>query len=61
MADTEKPSAAASEPTAEARDLDADVLRRRWDEGKASGPARPLHIEHTIAAARTRRKASSRK
>jgi len=63
MADTEKPSAAAaSEPMAEARDLHAEVLCRRWDEGKASGRAGPLDIklvlveEHaTFKGARPRR------
>lgn len=31
-------------------------LRHLWDEGKASGPAKPFEIEQTIAAAMTRHK-----
>jgi antitoxin ParD1/3/4 len=30
-------------------ELDADVLRRRWDEGKASGRAGPLEIKRLLA------------
>lgn len=30
-------------------ELDADVLRRRWDEGKASGRAGPLDVKRVLA------------
>jgi len=29
-------------------ELDADVLRRRWDEGKASGRAGPLDVKRVL-------------
>jgi hypothetical protein len=32
-----------------------------WDEGKASGPAKPFDIERTIAAARARLKNAGKK
>ena len=35
----------------ELRQEDIRRLRRLWDEGKASGPAKPFDIECTIAAA----------
>lgn len=34
------------------RDHDIEVLRRRWDEGKASGRAGPLNIKRVMAEAR---------
>jgi antitoxin ParD1/3/4 len=36
------------------RERDLDVLRRRWDEGKASGRAGPLDIGRLIAEERAR-------
>jgi antitoxin ParD1/3/4 len=36
------------------RERDLDVLRRRWDEGKASGRAGPLDIGGLIAGERAR-------
>jgi antitoxin ParD1/3/4 len=36
------------------RERDLDALRRRWDEGKASGRAGPLDIEGLIADERAR-------
>ena len=36
------------------RERDLDVLRRRWDEGKASGRAGPLDIGSLIAGERAR-------
>jgi antitoxin ParD1/3/4 len=40
----------------ELRREDIRRLRQLWDQGKASGPARPFDIERTIAAARVRLK-----
>jgi len=40
----------------ELREDDAKRLRRLWDEGKASGPAKPFDIARTIAGAKARRK-----
>jgi antitoxin ParD1/3/4 len=42
------------------RARDVDVLRRRWDEGKASGRAGPLDIERLIAAERAKLKRRAR-
>jgi antitoxin ParD1/3/4 len=36
------------------RERDVDMLRRRWDEGKASGIAGPLDIPGLIAEERSR-------
>jgi antitoxin ParD1/3/4 len=36
------------------RERDLEVLRRRWDEGKASGRAGPLDIRRLIAEERDR-------
>jgi antitoxin ParD1/3/4 len=33
-------------------DRDADVLRQRWDEGKASGRAGPLDVKRVLAEER---------
>jgi antitoxin ParD1/3/4 len=33
-------------------DRDADMLRRRWDEGKASGRAGPLDVKRILAEER---------
>ena len=41
-----------------ARDLAA--LKHAWDEGKASGPLKPLDVEATIVRARTGMKAGRR-
>ena len=38
----------------ELRQEDVRRLRALWDEGKASGPAEPLDIEQTLAAAKAR-------
>jgi antitoxin ParD1/3/4 len=38
----------------ELRQQDIKRLQRLWDEGKASGPAKPFDIESTIAAAKAR-------
>jgi antitoxin ParD1/3/4 len=38
----------------ELRERDLDTLRRRWDEGKASGRAGPLDIPGLIAEERAR-------
>jgi antitoxin ParD1/3/4 len=40
----------------ELRQQDIKRLQQLWDEGKASGPAKPFDIECTIAAAKTRLK-----
>jgi antitoxin ParD1/3/4 len=40
----------------ELRQEDVKRLRHLWDEGKASGPAKPLDIERTLAAAKARLK-----
>jgi antitoxin ParD1/3/4 len=40
----------------ELRQEDIKRLRHLWDEGKASGPAKPLDIERTLAAAKARLK-----
>jgi antitoxin ParD1/3/4 len=40
----------------EVRQKNIERLRQLWDEGKASGPARPFDIERTIAAAKARLK-----
>jgi antitoxin ParD1/3/4 len=40
----------------ELRQEDIRRLRQLWDEGKASGPAKPFDIERTIATARARLK-----
>jgi antitoxin ParD1/3/4 len=40
----------------ELRQEDIERLRKLWDEGKASGPAKPLDIECTLAAAKARLK-----
>ena len=40
----------------ELRQEDIRRLRQLWDEGKASGPARPLDMRRTLAAARARLK-----
>jgi antitoxin ParD1/3/4 len=40
----------------ELRQEDVKRLRKLWDEGKASGPAKPLDIERTLAAAKARLK-----
>ena len=42
-------------------DLDADVLRRRWDEGKASGRAGPLDVKHVLAEERAAFKGARRR
>jgi antitoxin ParD1/3/4 len=42
------------------RARDVDVLRRRWDEGKASGRAGPLDIKRLIAEERTKLKRHTR-
>ena len=44
----------------ELRQEDIKRLRKLWDEGKASGPARPFNIERTIARARERFKKARR-
>jgi len=36
------------------RERDLEILRRRWDEGKASGRAGPLDIKRLIAEEHTR-------
>jgi antitoxin ParD1/3/4 len=38
----------------ELRQDDIKRLRRLWDEGKASGKAKPFNIERTIAGAKSR-------
>ena len=38
------------------RQEDVNRLRQLWDEGKASGTAKPFDVERTIAAAKARRK-----
>jgi antitoxin ParD1/3/4 len=38
----------------ELRQQDIKRLQQLWDEGKASGPAKPFDIERTIAAAKAR-------
>jgi antitoxin ParD1/3/4 len=40
----------------ELRQEDIRRLRQLWDEGKASGAAKPFDIERTITAAKARRK-----
>jgi antitoxin ParD1/3/4 len=40
----------------ELRKRDLKRLRQLWDEGKASGTAKPFDVERTIAAAKARRK-----
>jgi antitoxin ParD1/3/4 len=45
----------------ELRQEDVRRLRQLWDEGKASGPAKPFDIERTIAAARARLKNAGKK
>jgi antitoxin ParD1/3/4 len=40
----------------ELRQEDIKRLRKLWDEGKASGPAKPFDIERTLAAAKARLK-----
>jgi antitoxin ParD1/3/4 len=40
----------------ELRKKDLKRLRQLWDEGKASGAAKPFDVERTIAAAKARRK-----
>jgi antitoxin ParD1/3/4 len=40
----------------ELRQEDIRRLRQMWDEGKASGAAKPFDIERTIAGAKARRK-----
>lgn len=40
----------------ELRREEVERLRQLWDEGKASGPARPFDIERVIANARARLK-----
>jgi antitoxin ParD1/3/4 len=37
------------------RDRDLEVLRQRWDEGKASGRAGPLDVQRLIAEERAKR------
>lgn len=36
------------------RERDLDVLRRRWDEGKASGRAGPLDVRQLVAEERAK-------
>ena len=38
----------------ELRQEDLNCLRQLWNDGKASGPAEPFDIEHSIAAAKAR-------
>ena len=45
----------------ELRQEDIRRLRQLWDEGKASGPAKPFDIERTSAAARARLKNAGKK
>jgi antitoxin ParD1/3/4 len=40
----------------ELRRKDIKRLRQLWDEGKASGAAKPFDVQRTIAAAKARRK-----
>ena len=41
-------------PSWKPRDLDLEVLRQRWDAGKASGRAEPLDISRLIAEERAK-------
>lgn len=41
-------------------DRDLEVLRKRWDEGKASGTAGPFDIERLIAEEHTKLSRSAR-
>jgi antitoxin ParD1/3/4 len=43
------------------RERDLEIVRQRWDEGKASGRAGPLDIKRIIAEERTKLKASQRR
>jgi antitoxin ParD1/3/4 len=42
------------------RERDLEILRRRWDEGKASGRAGPLDIERLISEARAKLESDER-
>jgi antitoxin ParD1/3/4 len=42
------------------RELDVETVRRRWDEGKASGRAGPLEIKRIIAEERAKMKGGRR-
>lgn len=42
------------------RERDLEIVRRRWDEGKASGRAGPLDIKRVIAEERARLKGTRR-
>jgi antitoxin ParD1/3/4 len=43
------------------RERDIEAVRRRWDEGKASGRAGPLDIKRIVAEERAKLKGSRRK
>ncbi len=43
------------------RERDVEALRRRWDEGKASGRSGPLDIKRLIAEERARLKGGKRR
>jgi antitoxin ParD1/3/4 len=43
------------------RERDIETVRRRWDEGKASGRAGPLDIKRIVAEERAKLKGSRRK
>ena len=43
------------------RERDLEVLRQRWDEGKASGRAGPLDIKRVIAEERAKLKGARRR
>ena len=43
------------------REHDAEILRRRWDEGKASGRAGPLDIKRVMAEERAKFKAAKKR
>ena len=43
------------------RERDLEVLRQRWDDGKASGRDGPLDIKRLIAEERTKLKAGKRR
>jgi antitoxin ParD1/3/4 len=44
----------------ELRQREIEMLRRAWDEGKASGPAGPLKIADVVAEAKAERAAEDR-
>ncbi len=43
------------------REHDVEILRRRWDEGKASGRAGPLDIKRVMAEERAKFKAAKKR